>query len=247
MQQFLYVANWKMNMPIERARSFYQHHAIDLKELQTSTHAKIVLCPSFIVLGALSEQWKQDQLLFGAQDSSAQVSGAFTGQVDAVSLAQIGCSYCIVGHSERRQYFHEDDTLVAQKVAQLQLNHIIPIVCIGETEAERSAGLTYEVLRRQLAPVLTVTQATQGLLYIGYEPVWAIGSGKVPAITDIAMIISWLRTLVCKELYDIPVHYLYGGGITPETSASFKTVPGLDGFLIGAASTDFQLLKKIVL
>jgi triosephosphate isomerase len=242
----LYVANWKMNMPVDRAATFIANHNNDLQKLNNSPHATIVLCPSFISLGMVAPELKKASIPFGAQDCSAYPTGPYTGDVDALSLKQIGCSYCIVGHSERRQYHHETDAIIAQKVAQLQLHNIIPIVCIGETVQERASDIK-NVLYKQLTPILTVSAATQGQLCIAYEPIWAIGSGKTPTTQELVDIFSWLKETIDHSIINTTVRYVYGGSVTPTNIGQLKSVTLIDGFLIGGASTDFQSLQKIVL
>jgi triosephosphate isomerase len=181
----------------------------------------------------------------GAQDCSPFTNGAHTGDVDALSLKQLGCIYCIVGHSERRTVYKESPELVAQKVSQLQLNGITPILCIGETAEEKSNGTTMSALEAQLKPVLTVSAATQGALMIAYEPVWAIGTGKQPSTDELNTIVTAIKAY-SATMYNKPVAVLYGGSVTADTIAQIKKVPGIDGVLIGSASTDFNSLQKIV-
>ncbi len=210
-----------------------------------SSDTHIVLCPSFPALSLFSDLARESNVALGAQDCSPFSNGPYTGDVDALSLKQIGCTYCIVGHSERRRIYKESPELVAQKVAQLQLNQIIPIVCIGESAEEKETGTTISVLQKQLLPVLTVSAGTQGALIIAYEPVWAIGSGKQPSIEELAEIVRAIKTFSATIL-STPITVLYGGSVTAETIGQIKKAPDIEGVLIGSASTDFHSLQKIV-
>jgi triosephosphate isomerase len=134
---------------------------------------------------------------------------------------------------------------VAQKVAQLQLNQITPIICIGETAEEKERGATRTVLEAQLKPVLTVSAGTQGPLMIAYEPVWAIGSGKQPTMNELAEIVAAIKKY-SATIYNKPIPVLYGGSVTAENISAIKKVAGIEGVLIGSASTDFNSLQKIV-
>lgn len=240
---FIYVANWKMNVSYEQAQRLLIELEAAPKLYQEGT--RLVICPSFLALGLFSPLARQKKLALGAQDCSPYSNGPHTGDVDALSLRQIGCTYCIVGHSERRRIYKETPELVAQKVAQLQLNRLTPIVCIGESTEEKDAGIALQALKKQLDPVLTVSASTQGSLMIAYEPVWAIGSGKQPSPQELAAVVQHIKAY-SATIMSSPVSVFYGGGVTAETLPAIKKVPGIEGVLIGSASTDFQSLQKIV-
>lgn len=242
---FTYVANWKMTLSYEQTRKVLLSHGKELKKLFSSADRKLIICPSFPVLTLLIDLIDENSLALGAQDCSPFTNGPHTGDVDALSLRQIGCTYCIVGHNERRISYKESPELIAQKVAQLQLNHITPIVCIGETAEEKNMDATMSVLEQQLKPVLTVSAGTQGPLMIAYEPVWAIGSGKQPTIDELNSIVAAIKRY-SATMYNKPVSVLYGGSVNAESINTIKRVPGIEGVLIGSASTDFNSLQKIV-
>lgn len=246
MSHFTYVANWKMAVPYASAERFYTEHGTALAQHAQQTASTVVLCPSFPALGIFKGIVQQSpHLALGAQDCAPFPNGPYTGDVDALSLKQIGCTYCIVGHTERRTIHKESDELIAQKVAQLQLQGIMPIVCIGETQSDYEANNTLTTLYRQLAPVLTVAHATQGSLSIAYEPVWTIGSGATLNLEQLAQTIDALRIHVQNKL-NKPVDLFYGGGVNASTMQAMRNIPGLNGVLIGSASTDFNSLQKIV-
>jgi triosephosphate isomerase (TIM) len=233
-----------MTLSYEQVKNLLSAHEAEFEALQ-QTNAKIILCPSSPALHLFSALVQKNYIALGAQDCSPFPNGPHTGDVDALSLKQLGCTYCIVGHSERRVIYKESPELVAQKVAQLQLNQITPIVCIGETAEEKERGATLAVLETQLKPVLTVSAGTQGPLMIAYEPVWAIGSGKQPTMDELAEIVAAIKKY-STMIYNKSIPVLYGGSVTAENIGMVKKVAGIEGVLIGSASTDFNSLQKIV-
>lgn len=233
-----------MTISYEQAKRLLSAQEAAFEKIQRP-NTRVIFCPSFPALHLFSALAEKKLIVLGAQDCSPFSNGPHTGDVDALSLRQLGCSYCIVGHSERRTIYKESPELVAQKVAQLQLNQITPILCIGETMEEKERGATLAVLEQQLKPALTVSAGTQGTLMIAYEPVWAIGSGKQPTMGELAEIIAAIKRY-SATIYNKPIPVLYGGSVTADTISGIKKVPGIEGVLIGSASTDFNSLQKIV-
>jgi triosephosphate isomerase len=243
----LYVANWKMNSSFEDSLMFYTHNKEQLVTLTTHYDTTIVLCPSFPVLHLLADLFKNTSVYIGAQNCSDHVKGAYTSQVDALSLAQAGCTYCIIGHSEARNYLHETDEQIGQKLINLCKQGIRPIVCVGETRDEYENGHTYTVLERQLQPICqSLKQCGNHVYYIAYEPIWAIGTGDTPSYAYIEQVFSWIREYCTQRLPDTGVHMLYGGSVDEHNIADLKKIEGINGFLIGTASLDFQKLQKII-
>ncbi|MCY1165470.1 Triosephosphate isomerase [compost metagenome] len=173
----------------------------------------------------------------GAQDVSAQASGAYTGEVSAAMLKELGCRYAIVGHSERRQYHGESDALVADKARAALASGITPIVCVGETLAEREAGHTEEVVKRQLAAVIHSNGHCISEIVVAYEPVWAIGTGKTASPEEAQAVHVVLRAQL-KAATDQSgrVKILYGGSMNAANAATLLAQPDIDGGLIGGAS-----------
>ena len=173
----------------------------------------------------------------GAQDVSAWVSGAYTGEVGAAMLKELGCRYAIVGHSERRQYHGETDSVVADKAKAALAVGIIPIVCVGETLAEREAGKTEEVVKRQLAAVIHTNGHCISEIVVAYEPVWAIGTGKTATPQEAQTVHAVLRAqLAAATGNGDHVKILYGGSMNAANAAILLAQPDIDGGLIGAAS-----------
>ena len=225
----LVAGNWKMNGSLAANRSL-------LDTLCVPAGVEMAVCVPFPYLGQLQE--RPAGLMLGAQDVSEYEAGAYTGEVSAAMLAEFGCRYVIVGHSERRALFAEDDVLVGRKARAALARGLVPIVCVGETLVERDAGLAMSVIGRQLAAVLEVLgrEAMAGVV-LAYEPVWAIGSGRsatVPQVEEVhAGIRSWLRM---QGVSAGGVRILYGGSVMPENAAALFAVPDVDGGLIVVSS-----------
>jgi triosephosphate isomerase (TIM) len=246
MKKWVYVANWKMNMPLERACSFYRDHAQGIEQMAERSDVELILCPSFVALSPLKELLqKNSHVQLGAQNCTECSSGSYTGDVDALSLKQVGCSYCIIGHSERRRWRDETDEQVALKVSQLHQVGVTPIVCVGGMEEGRTMDYARTVLKNQLAEML-LHITPNAKLVIAYEPVSAIGTGVVPAVSVLTELFDWLRAHVYRHAPTLDVRYLYGGSVQPDTIAALKTIQSLDGFLIGGASLTWESLKKVI-
>lgn len=183
----------------------------------------------------------------GAQDVSAQSSGAYTGEISAAMLKELGCRYAIVGHSERRQYHAETDALVADKARAALAAGITPIVCVGETLSEREAGRTEEVVKRQLAAVIHANGHCISEVVVAYEPVWAIGTGKTASPEEAQAVHAVLRAQL-KAATDQSAHIkiLYGGSMNAANAATLLAQPDIDGGLIGGASLKAPDFLKII-
>jgi len=245
-RDLLFVANWKMQLSYKQSIQFVDVHRDDLRAL--AHNHSIIICPSFDALSSLGELLKDTGVELGAQDVSMHARGAYTGQVAATSLKEVGCSYCIIGHSERRQYNAESSEHIAHKIIQTAAVGITPLICIGETAAQKKAGHTATALQEQLDPLIDTIKLTPlTSVGIAYEPVWAIGTGSIPTNKEIALILEWIRKYIHATIPAIELALLYGGSVTPDNALSLSATEGLDGFLIGGASTDFKKFQKIVL
>ena len=183
----------------------------------------------------------------GAQDVSTQASGAYTGEVSAAMLKDLGCRYAIVGHSERRQYHCETDALVAEKAKAALASGITPIVCVGETLTEREAGLTEEVVKRQLAAVIHANGHCISEIVLAYEPVWAIGTGKTASPQEAQTVHAVLRgQLKAATEHFACIKILYGGSMNAANAATLLAQPDIDGGLIGGASLKAKDFLAIV-
>ena len=242
-KRMIFAANWKMVWDFAQTITFAQQYRHELAAL--ADNRSIILCPSFPAIPELVNIFKNSPVCVGAQDCSGKVAGAFTGQVSAAHLASAGATYCIIGHSERRRYNHETTQEVAAKTGLALAAGLTPILCVGETADEQAAGKTSQVLEDQLLPVLEVIkQHPSAGVIIAYEPVWAIGTGKIPSSDDIKNAFGHLSHLARAAAITSPL--LYGGSVTAANAPLLKKIELLDGFLIGGASLDFQELKNIV-
>jgi triosephosphate isomerase len=233
----LIVGNWKMNL--DRAG------AVELAEKLVRGAAKagdldLAVCPPAVYLDAVSEVIDGSRIALGAQNMYFEKSGAFTGEISAPMLVDLGCRYVILGHSERRHILGETDELVNQKVHAAIAAGLTPIVCVGETLAEREAGRTEEVIRRQFHGSLAELTVDQVLrVVIAYEPVWAIGTGKVATPQQAEEVHVDLRKLL-KERYNAAaadtVRIQYGGSVKGDNAAALLACPNIDGALVGGAS-----------
>jgi len=249
MKSRIYVANWKMNMPLDGALELTKQ-CKKLMAHQDNKEKQIVLCPTFPALYPIAKLLQSTPIGIGAQNCSEHEMGAYTGEVSAQSLSQVGCTYCIVGHSERRNYFHETNEIIARKVGKLFGAAINPIICIGETAKEHKDNKTLQALEQQLDPIINVINNAEQCsdeLYIAYEPVWAIGTGKVPDKATLQTTFNWLHAHVQSALQPAKsVYLLYGGSVDEHTVKDIAEVQYIDGFLVGGASLDFQKFKNIV-
>ncbi|MGB8367351.1 MAG: triose-phosphate isomerase [Candidatus Babeliales bacterium] len=238
----IFVANWKMMMSRTKALTFCNDNRAAFAELSQSS--QLVICPSFPMLASLVKIFEKTKIAIGAQNCSQYKEGAYTGDVSSKMLAEIGCRYCIVGHSERRYYFGETNKEIAEKIKQLFACNIQPIVCVGETKQEYENKKTLQVLAQQLDPICQIMNRENPII-IAYEPVWSIGTGIIPDQYYLSTIFSWLF----DYMQQIPSHtlFLYGGSVNANNVALIKKIPHVSGFLIGSASTDFQKFEKIVL
>jgi triosephosphate isomerase len=242
----LIVANWKMNLTFNQTKEFCIKHANDFQQLQHKTRAKIIVCPSTESLALTATLLCDSATELGAQNCSSFTSGAYTGETSALSLAQVGCTYCIVGHSERRINFNETNGTIIQKAVNLLKVGITPIICIGEIIKQNSPETACAILADQLDPIISLATANSNLLpIIAYEPVWAIGTGSTPDKQYLERIFTWIANQWCIQI-STPPTILYGGSVQPDSIKMLKQIPDLGGLLVGGASLDFQKFEKIV-
>jgi triosephosphate isomerase (TIM) len=225
MRRKIVAGNWKLH----GTRAFATGLVAELAAGLPLAGVEVVVLPPMPYLGDLIEDFERHDIFFGAQDVSSNEKGAYTGEVSAAMLAEFGCRYVIVGHSERRQVFGESDAQVAAKFKAASAAGLTPILCVGETLAEREAGRTEEVVRRQLEAVLEKTSFGQAVL--AYEPVWAIGTGRNATPEQAQAVHAFLRKKVSKDTV-----ILYGGSVKPQNAPALFAMPDADGGLIGGAS-----------
>ncbi|WP_374665610.1 triose-phosphate isomerase [Ramlibacter sp.] len=229
----LVAGNWKMNGSLEANDALVRAVAAGLGDAR----CQVAVCVPAPYLAQVQMLRAGSALELGAQDVSPHAAGAYTGEISAAMLREFGVRYAIVGHSERRQYHGETDALVAEKAKAALAGGITPIVCVGETLAEREAGRTEEVVKRQLAAVIHVNGHCISEIVVAYEPVWAIGTGKTATPEQAQQVHALLRKqLAAATSHAARVQILYGGSMNAANAASLLAQPDIDGGLIGGAS-----------
>jgi triosephosphate isomerase len=245
MRRPLIAGNWKMHG--SRAENAELIEAL-LLGLPGQTPVEIAVCPPFVYLWEAARLLKSSSIALGAQTVCAEAVGAFTGEVAASMLKDVGCKYVIVGHSERRAIYKEDDALVARKFLAAQSQGLIPILCVGETLEERERAQTMQVVSRQLAAVLDLAGAPAlRTAVIAYEPVWAIGTGKNATPGQAQEVHAHIRAAVAGRDAKIAadVRILYGGSVKAANAHELFAMPDVDGGLVGGASLKADEFLKI--
>jgi triosephosphate isomerase len=245
MRRPLIAGNWKMHG--SRAENAELIEAL-LLGLPAQTPVEIAVCPPFVYLWETARLLKSSSIALGAQSVCAEALGAFTGEVSAGMLKDVGCRYVIVGHSERRAIYKEDDALVARKFLAAQSQGLIPVLCVGETLEERERGQTMQVVSRQLTAVLDLAGAAAlQAAVIAYEPVWAIGTGKNATPAQAQEVHAYIRTAIAGRDAKIAadVRILYGGSVKAANAHELFAMPDVDGGLVGGASLKADEFLKI--
>ncbi len=248
-KNFLYISNWKMSLSLNEALSFASNYYDEILSLADRENTQMVIAPSAEALFPIAQAIKETSVALSAQCCAEHERGSFTGQISPRSLYELGCSYCIIGHSERRSFNNESDQSVAKQAQTLFDNNIIPIACIGEDKNAYDQGETLSRIEEQLAPIAQAAQSSSHQntpLCIAYEPVWAIGAQKAADNDHIESVLAWIESYLNELALTRSYRLVYGGSITSHNAARLKSIPQISGFLIGRASLDFQELEKIV-
>lgn len=239
------IANWKMNLSIAKSLDYVKH----LKKSQN----EVVIAAPYTFLCELAKKADKKKIKLAAQDVAQFSQGAYTGEVSAQMLKKIGCTYCLVGHSERRIYFKETDEQINQKIMRLLENKIKPVLCLGETAAQRNKKMTKEVIKSQLGKALKNIKNPEGML-VAYEPVWAISTfqkSKKPQAAEISDIVEAhlyikkvLKSLLKNKVKKIRV--IYGGTVNPANAGTILKLKEVDGALVGGASLKSSSFNAIM-
>jgi triosephosphate isomerase len=230
------IGNWKMNKSYEEAISFVKN----LKGNISNKNQVIICAPSLYIrdLVTLSE----DKIKIGAQNMYFEEYGAFTGEISPLMLKLVGAEYVILGHSERRKYFYEDDKLINKKVIAALKHNLTPILCIGESLEERKNNTHFEKVKKQLKECLkNIDKENLNKIIIAYEPIWAIGTGNTATLEDAEEMCKYIRENI--NVSDLKI--LYGGSVTPDNIKGLLSEPNIDGVLVGGASLDLESFLKI--
>lgn len=249
-RKVLIAGNWKMNGLLADGAALAKEVATEVKKSGKS-ECEFLVCPPFTLLTTVKKALRGSKVALGAQDCHTAEKGAHTGDISPVMLKDCGCSYVIVGHSERRANHHESNELICQKAEAAYKAGLKAVICIGETEAERDAGKTIDVCTKQIMGSVP-DSATAVNTVIAYEPVWAIGTGKTPTAADVEEVHAAIRKVVAKKLGKATANkmrLLYGGSVKPSNAAELLALPDVDGGLIGGASlkaSDFMGIAATV-
>lgn len=247
MRKIIIAGNWKMNKTIAEAKALV---SVLHKSLNEVTEVEMVVCPPYTALSAVREAIKGSNIKLGAQDCCWEKEGAFTGEISVPMLKDAGCEYVIVGHSERRRYFHETNETVNKKAKALLKEGLKPIVCVGEKLEERKAGKAFDVVRDHIENSLAGMSREDMLkVVIAYEPVWAIGTGVNATKDEAEEVHKYIRALLA-EMYDKAladsVRIQYGGSVKPDNIKELISEEDVDGALVGGASLKADSFEQIV-
>lgn len=237
--------NWKLNQTIDESLTLVRQ----LREAISGVDGvEVIVGPVATALHAVAGELKGSNIGLAAQNTHHEASGAFTGELSPLLLADVGCTHCIVGHSERRQLFGETDAGVARKAAALQAHGLVPIVCLGETLEQREAGETLGVCLGQLDASLDSVAVAGDRLIVAYEPVWAIGTGKTAKASDAQEVHAALRARLREAHGEVAdsIRILYGGSVKPANAAELLAEVDIDGALVGGASLKAETFAPIV-
>jgi len=242
----LIAGNWKLHKTVEEAEQFIQ--AL-LPRVSSVQRAEVAICPPFTALAAMVDSTRGSRVAVYAQTMHQAAEGAFTGEISAPMLTEVGVHGVVLGHSERRELFGETDKALALKVPAALAAGLLPVLCVGETEEERERGDTQRKLRYQVQEGLTRIEPERlGEIVIAYEPIWAVGTGQVASAEQVQEAIAFVRALVGDRSQEQAqrTRILYGGSVKPENAAELLALPDVDGALVGGASLDAETFAAIV-
>ncbi len=245
MRRTLVVGNWKMNGSLAFAENLLAEFKVSAAGFRNVDSA---VCPPYIYVATVADQLQNSGVAWGAQNLSEQAQGAYTGEVSATMLADLGCRYVIVGHSERRSLYAETDALVAEKFVAAQEKSLTPILCVGETLAQREAGETLAVIAGQLRAVIEKAGVDAlASAVVAYEPVWAIGTGKTATPEQAQEVHGFIRQQVKERSAVVAegLQILYGGSVKANNAAQLFAQSDIDGALVGGASLDAKEFASI--
>ncbi|HQA04099.1 MAG TPA: triose-phosphate isomerase [Thermodesulfovibrio thiophilus] len=238
------MANWKMHKTVQEALEFLKDF---IPSVQGISDREIGIAPAFVCIESMSKALRDTDIKVGAQNVFYENKGAYTGEVSPVMLKDLNIDYVIIGHSERRKYFHETDEIINLKIKATMSENLNVIFCIGETLEERESEKTFDVLKKQIEKGLENIEKYNSLV-LAYEPVWAIGTGKVASEFQIEEAHAFIRNRL-KDIYSDKadrIRILYGGSVSPENIHSIMNIANVDGVLVGGASLDPEKFLKII-
>jgi len=245
--------NWKMNLLQDEAREVFEGVKSVVTGLSEAQLPEVVLAPVFTSIGVVSSakaSWGSDKIKLAGQNCHWESSGAYTGEISVEMLADAGCDYIIIGHSERRQYFSETDEMINKKAKAILAGGLIPIICCGESLEQREAGVTDEHIASQIRLALSgLTNEEVAKSVIAYEPIWAIGTGKTCDSVEANRVIAMIRNVVkevSSEEAGNAIRILYGGSVKPSSIEEQMSMSDIDGALVGGASLKADSFGEII-
>ncbi|MCK5595478.1 triose-phosphate isomerase [bacterium] len=247
MRKPLMTANWKMNKTVSEAVGFANNLKLVLRDAQD---VEVVICPTFVALSEVSKILEGSSAKLGAQNVYMQENGAYTGEVSPLMLKELGCKYVIIGHSERREYFKEDNELINAKLKLALKYQLRTILCVGETLAEYQNNQTIDIVKAEIREGLAgVDKEQMGRVTIAYEPIWAIGTGKTATPNDANKVHKIIRKII-SDMFDIKtgekMRIQYGGSVKPDNISALMEQSDIDGALVGGASLSVESFIKII-
>ena len=242
MSKKIIIGNWKCNpLTLGEAKKIFS----GIKSAAESSQAKIIICPPNIFLTDLFAL--KSKIKIGAQNCFYESKGAFTGEVSATMLKNMGCKYVIIGHSEIRKINHETDEEINKKIIAALKNKLIPIFCFGESREERQQGLTFKILKKQIEEGISkISSADIQKIIFAYEPIWSIGSGNFAAPNQIAEIKNYIIDLLSKKTAATQIKIVYGGSVNADNAPEYFSISKMDGLLVGGASLNPKEFSKII-
>ena len=246
MRKSIVAANWKLNGSLDMAKSLVL--AIN-QHCQNLSGVDAIICPPYPYLSLVGQMMSADNVLLGAQNAAEHENGAYTGEVSAAMVKEMGCHYVIVGHSERREYYGETDSIVAAKFMQIQSADVTPILCVGESLEQREQGVMKDTIVNQVKAVINAAGISSiRNAVLAYEPIWAIGTGKTASPEQAQEVHAIIRSVVAEQSAEIAegLRILYGGSVKASNAADIFSQPDIDGGLIGGASLDADQFNAIV-
>ena len=247
MRKPLVAGNWKMNKTVSEAVDFVN----DLKPaLRDAQDVEIVVCPAFVALSEVGKMLEESSIKLGAQNMYMQENGAYTGEISPLMLKEAGCRYVIIGHSERREYFKEDNKLINAKIKLALKYRLHPILCVGETLSEYQNDQTIDIVKTEIIEGLAgIDNEQMSNIAIAYEPIWAIGTGKTATPDDANKVHKIIRDII-SEMFDAKTgektRIQYGGSVKPDNMSALMEQPDIDGALVGGASLSAESFIRIV-
>lgn len=240
------IANWKMNKTFTEAKDF----AHSIRNIKFKENRKVIIAPPFIYLDTLVSILKGSEISVCAQNMYYEDKGAFTGEISPLQLKDLGVDYVIIGHSERRNIFKEDDELLSKKLRSALNHNLTPIFCVGEKIEDRKDNKTFSVIEKQLSEGLKLIKEDEiEKIIFAYEPVWAIGTGVNAEPAQAEEVHVWMREYFEKKYLKTEsksVKILYGGSVTPDNAGSLMSMKNIDGLLVGGSSLNLESFEKII-